>query len=169
LQAEPVDLARLMVDAISDAHATGPRHRWHLDVPDDPPSVIGDGARLHQVIANILANARTHTPEGTNVFLSLGRRADAAVLRVCDDGPGISPALMPDIFERFARGEQSRSRRAGSTGLGLAIVSAVVAAHRGRIDVTSRPGETVFTVTLPMHGLRPAAAQTSASLAGHSN
>ena len=84
-----------------------------------------------------------------------------------DDGPGIPADLMPDIFERFARGEQSRSRAAGSTGLGLAIVAAVVAAHHGRIMVTSRPGDTVFTVELPIHGESPVGSQTSASLAGN--
>ena len=168
LQTDEVDLGRLVVDAVSDAHAAGPQHRWHLELPDEPPTVVGDNARLHQVIANILANARTHTPAGTNVRVSLGRQGDSAVLRVADDGPGIPADLMPDIFERFARGEQSRSRTAGSTGLGLAIVAAVVAAHHGRIVVTSQPGDTVFTVTLPMHGTPPAPPQISARLASQS-
>lgn len=72
-----------------------------------------------------------------------------ALLTVTDDGPGIPPSLQPEIFERFARGDSSRSRRGGSTGLGLAIVAAVVKAHDGTIDVDSSPGRTRFVVTLP--------------------
>jgi two-component system OmpR family sensor kinase len=158
-----VDLTSLAVDALSDAHAAGPAHRWQLQVPDDPVLVAGDAARLHQVLANLLANARTHTPDGTTVTLSLTEEAQTVTLRVHDDGPGIPAALTPDIFERFSRGEESRSRVAGSTGLGLAIVAAVVAAHHGRIVVTSQPGDTSFTVTLPAHGQRQGTSQTPAS------
>jgi two-component system, OmpR family, sensor kinase len=167
LESAEVDLTRLAVDATSDAHAAGPRHRWQLDVPDEPMVVLGDAPRLHQVVTNLLANARSHTPPGTTVRISLSQQANCAVLRVHDDGPGISAQLMPDIFERFSRGEQSRSRTAGSTGLGLAIVAAVVAAHHGRIMVESWPGDTVFTVELPIHGHRPVGSQTATSLAGN--
>jgi len=168
LESAEVDLTRLAVDATSDAHAAGPQHRWQLVVPDEPVLVLGDAPRLHQVLTNLLANARTHTPPGTTVRISLQRQDNCAVLAVHDDGPGIPADLMPDIFERFSRGEQSRSRTAGSTGLGLAIVAAVVAAHHGRIVVHSAPGDTVFTVELPLHGNRLAASQTAASLAGNS-
>ncbi|MGZ5363683.1 MAG: sensor histidine kinase [Mycobacterium sp.] len=150
LQQEAVDLSRLVVDTVSDAHIAGPEHQWLLDLPDEPVVVTGDEARLHQVLANLLANARTHTPPGTSVTTSLARSTGGgAVLTVADDGPGIPEWLQPEIFERFARGDTSRSRRGGSTGLGLAIVAAVVKAHRGAIDVRSGPGSTVFTVTLP--------------------
>ena len=121
--------------------------------------MIGDGARLHQVLANLLANARTHTPEGTTVTVGVSSTADAAVLRVTDAGPGIPAELQPHIFERFARGDSSRSRAAGSTGLGLSIVHAVVTSHGGTVSLHSVPGETVFTVTLPLH---PASAVPSA-------
>jgi two-component system OmpR family sensor kinase len=168
LESAEVDLTRLAVDATSDAHAAGPQHRWQLVVPDEPVLVLGDAPRLHQVLTNLLANARTHTPPGTTVRISLQQQDNCAVLAVHDDGPGISAELMPDIFERFSRGEQSRSRTAGSTGLGLAIVAAVVAAHHGRIMVHSLPGDTVFTVELPLHGNRLAASQSVASLAGNS-
>jgi two-component system, OmpR family, sensor kinase len=147
---DPVDLTMLVVDAVSDAHAAGPRHFWQLDLPEEPVTVIGDGARLHQVLANLLANARTHTPEGTTVTVSVRATDDAAVLRVIDGGPGIPADLQPHIFERFARGDSSRSRAAGSTGLGLSIVHAVVTAHRGNVSMRSVPGETVFTVVLPL-------------------
>jgi two-component system, OmpR family, sensor kinase len=149
LQQEAVDLSRLVVDTVSDAHIAGPDHQWLLDLPDEPVVVTGDEARLHQVLANLLANARTHTPPGTSVTTSLVCSDGDAVLTVADDGPGIPEWLQPEIFERFARGDTSRSRRGGSTGLGLSIVAAVVKAHRGGIEVRSGPGSTVFTVTLP--------------------
>ncbi len=101
----------------------------------------GDEARLHQVLANLLANARIHTPPGTSVTtaLTVDERGNA-VLTVRDDGPGIPVWLQPEVFERFARGDSSRSRRGGSTGLGLAIVAAVVRAHGGTIAVHSVHG-----------------------------
>jgi two-component system OmpR family sensor kinase len=151
LEREPVDLSRLVVDAVSDAHAAGPDHDWSLDLPEEPVVVVGDEARLHQVLANLLANARTHTPPGTSVTTSLGLDTDSAVLTVTDDGPGIPVWLQPEIFERFARGDSSRSRRGGSTGLGLAIVAAVVKAHNGTIDVHSVAGKTEFVVKLPVN------------------
>ena len=149
LEREPVDLSRLSADVVSDAHAAGPEHRWKLDLPPDPLYVVGDDARLHQVVANLLANARTHTPPGTSVTLSLDVEPGAAVLRVLDDGPGIPLGLQSEVFERFARGDTSRSRKGGSTGLGLAIASAVVRAHGGSIGLQSMPGNTEFIVRLP--------------------
>ena len=150
LAQDPVDLTALVVDAVSDAHAAGPRHDWRLDLPAEPVTVIGDGARLHQVLANLLANARTHTPEGTTVTVGVSATHDLAMIRVIDGGPGIPAELQSHIFERFARGDSSRSRAAGSTGLGLSIVHAVVTAHHGRVMVASEPGRTQFTVLLPL-------------------
>ncbi|OJF11030.1 sensor histidine kinase [Couchioplanes caeruleus] len=155
---DPVDLTMLVVDAVSDAHAAGPRHDWQLDLPEEPVTVTGDGQRLHQVLVNLLANARTHTPEGTTVVVGVAAEADAAVLRVTDAGPGIPAELRPHIFERFARGDSSRSRAAGSTGLGLSIVHAVVTAHGGSVGVDSVPGRTQFTVRLPLTPALPAEA-----------
>jgi two-component system, OmpR family, sensor kinase len=149
LERGEVDLTRLVVDAVADAHAAGPDHRWQLAVPDQPVVVPGDGSRLAQVLANLLANARTHTPPGTSVTVALAAEPACARLTVSDSGPGIAPDLLPHVFERFARGSTSRSRDNGSTGLGLAIVRAVIAAHRGTVDVASRPGCTEFTVRLP--------------------
>jgi two-component system, OmpR family, sensor kinase len=149
LERGEVDLTRLVVDAVADAHAAGPDHHWQLAVPDEPVVVPGDGSRLAQVLANLLANARTHTPPGTNVTVTLTAEPSGIRLSIADDGPGIAPDLLPHIFERFARGSTSRSRDNGSTGLGLAIVRAVVAAHAGTVDATSRPGRTEFTVRLP--------------------
>ncbi|MGY1837708.1 MULTISPECIES: sensor histidine kinase [unclassified Modestobacter] len=149
LATEEVDLTALLVDVVTDAHAAGPGHRWQLDLPDVPVLVPGDAARLHQVVANLLANVRAHTPEGTTATTRLRTEGGWAVLCVADDGPGMPAALQAHAFERFARGDASRSRTAGSTGLGLAIVQAVVAAHGGTVGLTSAPGATEVTVRLP--------------------
>jgi two-component system OmpR family sensor kinase len=148
---EPVDLTRMAIDTTSDAHAAAPGHRWSLDLPEEPVTVYGDEFRLQQVVANLLGNARAHTPGGTEVTVRL-RPADPAgmvTLDVLDDGPGIPAGLREDVFERFARGDGSRSRKAGGTGLGLAIVSAVVQAHGGTVGLTSEPGNTRFRIRLP--------------------
>jgi len=149
LEQQRVDLSQLAVDTMSDAHIAGGDHVWNLDLPDEPVLVTGDGARLHQVLANLLTNARVHTPPGTVVTLSLTTDAHAAQLRVADDGPGVPASLQSEVFERFVRGDSSRSRKGGSTGLGLAIVAAVVRAHGGTIMVRSVPGHTEFIVRLP--------------------
>jgi two-component system OmpR family sensor kinase len=151
LSQEEVDLTLVVVDAVSDAQVAGPSHRWQLDLPEEPVTTIGDPARLHQVLANLLANARTHTPAGTTVWCGLRTEPGRSVVTVTDNGPGIPQALQPEIFNRFVRGDSSRSRAAGSTGLGLAIVSAVVQAHGGTVSVASRSGQTSFTVLLPQH------------------
>ncbi|MEZ0092001.1 ATP-binding protein [Streptacidiphilus sp. EB129] len=149
LEREPVDLSPLVVDAVRDAHAASPDHRWQVELPDDPATVDGDAHRLHQVLVNLLANAGKHTPPGTTVTTSVVTGPGVCELRIADDGPGIPPEQLPTVFERFARGDSSRSRAAGSTGLGLAIVAAVTASHGGEVDVTSAPGRTLFTVRLP--------------------
>jgi len=178
LSYESTDLLPLVVDAVSDARVAdaaaeadsaeaGALHRWRLELPGEPVTVRADPARFQQVLVNLLANARTHTPPGTTVTVSVRRAAASAggpvTLEVRDDGPGIPAELLPHVFERFARGDASRSRVAdasagaaagagkatGSTGLGLAIVQAVVSAHGGRVRVDSAPGRTVFAVELP--------------------
>jgi two-component system OmpR family sensor kinase len=145
---EPVDLSLVVTDAVADAHVTGSDHRWVLDAPGVPVTVSGDAGQLHQVVMNLLTNARTHTPPGTTVTTSLSIQDREVVVTVADDGPGIPSELQPEVFERFARGDSSRSRAAGSTGLGLAIVAAVVGAHGGTIQLSSQPGNTVFTIRL---------------------
>jgi two-component system OmpR family sensor kinase len=169
LASAPVDLTRLAIDVTSDAQAAAPAHRWQLELPDEPLLVSGDEHRLHQVLANLLGNASRHTPAGTLVTVALaalpapaglgpagagaagaaGPAAGAVQVTVTDDGPGIPAELQPTMFERFVRGDGSRSRAAGSTGLGLAIVDAVTTAHDGQVAVRSRPGETRFVLTLP--------------------
>jgi two-component system, OmpR family, sensor kinase len=151
LDREEVDLSRLAIDAMSDAQAAGRDHVWQLELPGEPVVVIGDAFRLHQVIANLLANARVHTPAGTTVTLAVTRpdAADEVQIAVSDDGPGVPEAVQPTVFERFARADGSRGRANGSTGLGLAIVAAVAGAHGGTATMRSRRGRTTVTVRLP--------------------
>ncbi|MEU5200301.1 HAMP domain-containing sensor histidine kinase [Streptomyces scabiei] len=152
LQFEQTDLIPLVVDTVSDARVAGRSHNWRLDLPDVPALVSADAARLQQVLVNLLANARTHTPPGTTVTARVQRRGPWMCVDVEDDGQGIPEELLPHVFERFARGDSSRSRASGSTGLGLAIVQAVADAHGGAVTVDSVPGRTVFTVHLPALG-----------------
>ena len=150
LARDAVDLGRLVVDITADARAASPDHDWVVRVPESPVVVLGDQPRLHQAIANLLANARVHTPTGTQVTVALGVLDGFAIVTVTDTGPGIPPEVQPVLFERFARADTSRSRATGSTGLGLAITTAIVRAHDGVVDAVSQPGQTVFRMRLPL-------------------
>ncbi|MFE2476074.1 ATP-binding protein [Streptomyces sp. NPDC059389] len=149
LEHEPVDLTLLILNATDDARAAGPDHRWLLDLPEEPVTVTGDAHRLQQAVANLLANARTHTPPGTEVTITLATGRTGVSVSVSDNGPGIPEGLQPEVFGRFVRADHARSRSTGSTGLGLAIVHAVITAHGGTATVTSSPGHTDFRLTLP--------------------
>lgn len=172
LASDPVDVIPLAIDAVSDAHAAGPDHQWSLDLPeiDDEAdactscTVLGDESALRQVFANLVNNARIHTPAGTHVKVGVQTIAGTASapgfvrLSVADDGPGIPPELRATVFDRFVRGDTSRSRQGkGSSGLGLSIVSSIAEALGGRVDVDTlcegegAPGEhgTTFSVILP--------------------
>ncbi|MFJ9775091.1 sensor histidine kinase [Kitasatospora sp. NPDC101157] len=149
LAEDEVDLTRIVLGAVADARAAGPDHRWRLVLPEEPVLARGDEHRLSQVVANLLANARTHTPAGTAVEVRLELTGGGVELSVTDEGPGIPAELLERVFERFVRGDRARSRATGSTGLGLAIVRAVVRAHGGTVEAASRPGRTSFTVRLP--------------------
>ncbi|ARP73956.1 two-component sensor histidine kinase [Streptomyces pluripotens] len=155
LESRPVDLTHLVLDSVTDARAAGPDHRWSMDLPEHPVTVTGDAHRLHQVLANLLANARVHTPAGTKVTVILDVDGGWIRLRVHDDGPGVPEDVRSGVFERFTRAEHRR--RPGSTGggagLGLSIVAAVAEAHGGGVGLESRPGSTTFTVRLPADGV----------------
>jgi two-component system OmpR family sensor kinase len=146
LERAEVDLTRLVLDVVGDARISAPDHHWRIAVPAEPVTVTGDVQQLHQVLGNLLSNARTHTPPGSTVTTGLSVHGGRVELTVTDDGPGIPEGV--EVFERFARGDSSRSRAAGSTGLGLSIVAAVVGAHDGEVSVQSVPGQTTFTVSL---------------------
>ncbi|MDJ0382430.1 HAMP domain-containing sensor histidine kinase [Streptomyces sp. G-G2] len=149
LEHEPVDLTLLILNATDDARAASPGHHWLLDLPEEPVTVTGDAHRLQQAIGNLLANARTHTPPGTDVTISLTTEQTTVCVDVSDNGPGIPDELQSEVFGRFVRADHARSRSTGSTGLGLAIVHAVITAHGGTATITSRPGHTTFRLALP--------------------
>lgn len=143
LAEETVDVTRLLLEAVNDARVVAPDHRWQVVLPPDgePIEMTGDGHRLHQVVTNLLTNARKHTPAGTTVTVTA--RPDG--FDVHDDGPGFAPELAGSAFERFTRGDLSRHRSDG-VGLGLALVRAIVAAHGGTVALASEPGSTCISV-----------------------
>jgi two-component system, OmpR family, sensor kinase len=150
LARDEVDLTHLVLEAVGDARVVGQDHRWRLDLPDEPVTVPGDEQRLHQVLTNLLNNARRHTLPGTSVVAGVRREDSQVVLSVQDDGPGLPPDLVDCVFERFTRGDSARTRESGGAGLGLSLVEAITTAHGGSASVTSRPGCTVFEVRLPI-------------------
>lgn len=117
---------------MTDAQAAGPGHRWLLELREEPVTVPGDTHRLHQVLANLLANARLHTPVGSTVTVSLEADDTTALLKVHDDGPGVAADVRSKVFERFTHADRRRPEDANGgtgTGLGLSIVAAVTEAH----------------------------------------
>ncbi|HYJ54200.1 MAG TPA: HAMP domain-containing sensor histidine kinase [Mycobacterium sp.] len=152
LEQHRVDLLTLATDAVHDAQSIAPQRKIDMEVFDGPgtPEVLGDEARLRQVLSNLMANALQHTPEDAGITVRVGTDADSAVLEVCDEGPGMRPEDAQRIFERFYRADSSRARASGGTGLGLSIVDSLVYAHGGRVTVTTAPGRGCrFQVTLP--------------------
>lgn len=147
-----VDLLALASDAVHDAQAIAPKRKIAMDVLDGPgtPEVLGDEARLRQVLSNLMANALQHTPESADITVRVGTDGDNAVLEVADQGPGMSQEDAARVFERFYRTDSSRARASGGTGLGLSIVDSLVHAHGGTVSVTTAPGEGCrFRVSLP--------------------
>ncbi len=134
LASEPVDLTHLLLEAVSDARVLGPDHQWRLELPEEPVEVRGDEQRLHQVVTNLLTNARKHTPAGTVVTVTA--RPDG--FDVHDDGPGFPADFVGKAFERFARVDEARERTGGA-GLGLSLVEAIVRSHGGVGDARRAP------------------------------
>lgn len=164
IDASPVDLTTLAVDAVADARAVDPDRPIELEtnLTADSAIVIGDDAHLRQVLGNLVTNARVHTPPGTPLWVRVGTLPDHAVLEVADAGPGMAPADAERAFERFYRADPSRARAQGGSGLGLSIVQAVVDAHGGTTELVTAPGEgTTVRIRLPLaaatdgDGLRP--------------
>jgi two-component system OmpR family sensor kinase len=151
LEREPVDLAAVVRDSVDAARVVEPERPIELSV--EPVTVTGDSARLRQVLDNLLANARTHTPAGTPVSVDLRRIDGRAALTVADHGPGLTEEEAPRVFERFYRADDSRARASGGAGLGLSIVAAVTEAHGGNAEARPTPGGgATFVVTLPLAG-----------------
>jgi two-component system OmpR family sensor kinase len=152
LEREDVELVGVAAEAVQTAATVGPQWPVHL-VARQPVEIVGDRMRLRQVLDNLLANVRTHCPEGTSSVVAVEQVGDEAVTTVSDDGPGLSPDDAARVFERFFRADASRSRRHGGTGLGLSIVGSITRAHGGTVTADSPPGGgTVFTVRLPLAG-----------------
>jgi two-component system, OmpR family, sensor kinase len=152
LEQHRVDLLALAADAVHDAQSIAPQRTIRMEVFDGPgtPEVLGDEARLRQVLSNLVANALQHTPEDAGVTVRVGTNADSTVLEVCDEGPGMRSEDAQRIFERFYRTDSSRARASGGTGLGLSIVDSLVYAHGGKVTVTTAPGQGCrFQVKLP--------------------
>jgi len=150
---EPVDLSHLIQECVASAQAAGPNHRISVQVPADL-YVLGDNKKIHQALANLLANARTHTPAGTPIEVLARSTEDEISISVKDSGPGLSEGDQARIFERFFRVDPSRARHAGEgSGLGLSIVDAVMKAHGGSVSVESIVGEgATFTLHFPISG-----------------
>lgn len=176
LKLSDVDLTQLAIETVSDEKVMAPDRIWQLELPDEPVVVRGDASQLHQVLANLLSNARKHTAPGTTVVTGVMRSADgSAVATVTDNGSGIAPEFIGRIFARFARADAARKNPVagtpdakaeaasgpgslsataaptseGTSGLGLSIVQSIVEAHGGTVEVTSRPGRTEFAMRLP--------------------
>jgi two-component system OmpR family sensor kinase len=159
IERRPVDLLTLAADAVQDARMIAPQRKIELTVGSGAAFlVLGDEARLRQVISNLMSNALTHTRDGTPIdvrILAHGPNGQLTVpsvtLEVADHGPGLSKEQADRVFERFYRGDQARGRRTGGAGLGLAIVAALVTAHGGATGVNTAPGGgATFWITLPL-------------------
>lgn len=151
MSTDPVNISSAVKEAVESARAAGPNHPITVTVPEEDIFVLGDAYRIHQVVANLLANARTHTPAGTPITVTLTHAEDGTTVSVSDKGPGLNEADQERIFERFYRADPSRVRTTGDgSGLGLSIVDAVMRAHGGRVSVTSTPGDgATFTLFFP--------------------
>jgi len=152
MKSDPVNLSGLVADAVESARAAGPNHTIDFNKPTEEIYALGDNDRIHQVVANLLANARTHTPAGTTIEVSIDQKEDGVRIRIADNGPGLSKADQERIFERFYRADSSRVRQDGEgTGLGLSIVDAVMRAHAGQVSVESELGKgAAFTLFFPL-------------------
>jgi two-component system OmpR family sensor kinase len=138
---EPVDLNALLTEAVASAKAAGPNHLIELSLPSAEVFILGDSQRVHQVVANLLANARTHTPDNSQIKVALEQGIAETIISVSDNGPGLSEDDQERIFERFFRADPSRARTSGEgSGLGLSIVDAVMQAHGGYVSVQSKLG-----------------------------
>jgi two-component system OmpR family sensor kinase len=148
LKLSDVDLTQLVIETVSDEKVMAPDRAWHLDLPEEPVSVRGDASQLHQVLVNLLSNARKHTPPGTTVTTGVMRSADgSAVITVTDDGAGIPPEFVGKVFARFARADASRAAPvqsplapASATAMGSAAVGATAGTALRTADSRGEPG-----------------------------
>ena len=152
LETKPVDVLSVAADAVHDAEAVAPERDITLRLLPGPgiPEVVGDDARLRQVLGNLVGNAIRHPPQDASIEICVGTTDTSVLLEVRDTGPGLSEEEAQHVFERFYRADSSRTRESGGSGLGLSIVAALVAAHGGTVTVDSAPGVgATFRVELP--------------------
>jgi two-component system OmpR family sensor kinase len=151
MSSDPVNISSSIKEAVESARAAGPNHPITVTMPEEDVYVLGDANRIHQVIANLLANARAHTPTGTPIEVDLEQTDAGTTVSVSDKGPGLSEANQERIFERFYRADPSRARTSfEGSGLGLSIVDAVMRAHGGQVSVASTLGDgATFTLFFP--------------------
>jgi two-component system OmpR family sensor kinase len=152
LEQHRVDLLMLASDAVHDARSIAPKRDITMEVIDGPgtPEVLGDEARLRQILSNLVSNALQHTPESAGIAVRVGTADGTAVVEVCDEGPGMTHEDAHRVFERFYRTDSSRARASGGTGLGLSIVDSLVYAHGGTVSVITAPGRgCTFKVSMP--------------------
>ena len=147
----PINLTELITEAVESARAAGPEHPITLKLPEEA-FILGDARKIHQVVANLLTNARIHTPVGTPIAVSIESNEEGTSISITDSGPGLSQEDQARIFERFFRADPSRNRaKEEGSGLGLSIVDSVMQAHGGKVIVTSKLGEgAIFTVFFPL-------------------
>jgi two-component system OmpR family sensor kinase len=152
MEMKPINLVDIVDAAVSSARVSNPHHKIEFEKPSHEIFILGDAPRVHQVIANLLANAGVHTPMGSQVALTISQEALGVAIAVSDNGPGLSPEAQSKIFQRFYRADPSRARVDGEgSGLGLSIVDAVMRAHGGSVSVQSEPGNGAkFTLFFPI-------------------
>ena len=149
LRQDPVAFSGLVDEAVRDIRAVEPGRPLSAEL-EPGLTVTGDEDRLRQLVGNLLANVRVHTPPDSPVEVSLAAGEGSAVLTVTDHGPGIDPNHVEHVFDRFYRAEAGRTRDRGGSGLGLAIAASIAAAHGGSISHSVTPGGgATFTLTLP--------------------
>ena len=151
LVSAPLDLAQVVQNVRSTLELGGQLARYAWEFSLQPTPVYGDAVRLEQVVANLLANAMQYSPAGTPIQVEVRRTADgSALLQVRDQGMGIAPELLPQVFDLFVQGERPLHRRGGGLGVGLTLVRRLVELHGGSVEVDSEPGQgSEFTVRLP--------------------
>jgi len=149
LERSPVRLDEVVGEAVETAQTVDPDRP--LDLHTEPATVLGDRDRLRQIVDNLLANVRAHTPPGTPASVSVAHRNGSAEITVTDQGPGLDAENLEHVFERFYRADSSRARASGGVGLGLSIVAAVAEAHGGTVSASSTPGSgTTVAIALPL-------------------
>jgi two-component system OmpR family sensor kinase len=150
LERDAVHLDEVVGEAVETAQTVDPDRPIELSA-ERAVVVTGDRDPLRQIVDNLLANVRAHTPAGTPASVSVRRRNGTAEIAVTDSGPGLDEEHLEHVFERFYRADPSRARASGGIGLGLAIVAAVAEAHGGTVSASSRPGHgTTFSISLPL-------------------